>query len=41
MLSKIPIDLDRVRKEGLDKERLRAAIIPELDAINLYEQRAI
>ncbi len=40
MLSKIPIDLERIRKEGLDKEILRAAIIAELDAINLYEQLA-
>jgi rubrerythrin len=40
MLSKIPIDLEKIRKEGLDKEILRAAIIAELDAINLYEQMA-
>ena len=40
MLSKIPIDLERIRKGGLDKEILRAAIIAELDAINLYEQMA-
>jgi len=40
MLSKIPIDLERIRKEGLAKEILRAAIIAELDAINLYEQMA-
>jgi len=40
MLSKIPIDLERIKKEGLDKEILRAAIIAELDAINLYEQMA-
>lgn len=40
MLSKIPIGLERMRKEGLDKEILRAAIIAELDAINLYEQLA-
>ncbi len=38
MLSKIPIDLDRVKKEDLDKEILRAAMIAELDAINLYEE---
>ena len=38
MLSKIPIDIERMKKEGLDKEILRAAIIAELDAINLYEQ---
>jgi rubrerythrin len=40
MLSKIPIDLGRIKKEALDKEMLRAAIIAELDAINLYEQMA-
>ncbi len=40
MLSKIPINLERIKKEGLDKEILRAAIIAELDAINLYEQMA-
>jgi len=40
MLSKIPIDLDRIKKEDLDKEILRAAMIAELDAINLYEQMA-
>ncbi|NWF87716.1 rubrerythrin [Candidatus Bathyarchaeota archaeon] len=40
MLSKIPINLERVNKENLDKEILRAGIIAELDAINLYEQMA-
>ena len=40
MLSKIPIDLEKVSKENIDKEILRAAIIAELDAINLYEQMA-
>jgi rubrerythrin len=40
MLSKMPIDLDRVKKEALDKEILRSAMIAELDAINLYEQMA-
>jgi rubrerythrin len=40
MLSKIPIALERIKKAGLDKEILRAAIIAELDAINLYEQMA-
>jgi len=38
MLSKIPIDLEKVKKEDLDKEILRVGIIAELDAINLYEQ---
>ncbi len=40
MLSKIPINLEKIAKENLDKEILRAAIIAELDAINLYEQMA-
>jgi rubrerythrin len=40
MLSTIPISLDKVKKEDLDKEILRAAVIAELDAINLYEQMA-
>ena len=40
MLSRIPIDLGRIKKEALDKEIFRAAIIAELDAINLYEQMA-
>ncbi|MEW6327626.1 MAG: ferritin family protein [Thermodesulfobacteriota bacterium] len=40
MLSRIPIDLDKVKAKDLDKEILRAAIIAELDAINLYEQMA-
>jgi rubrerythrin len=40
MLSKIPLDLGKVKKEDLDKEILRSGIIAELDAINLYEQMA-
>ncbi|MGQ4914568.1 MAG: ferritin family protein [Candidatus Asgardarchaeia archaeon] len=40
MLSKLPIDLSKVKKEELDKEILRAGLIAELDAINLYEQMA-
>ncbi len=40
MLSKMPIDLQKIKKEALDKEILRSAIIAELDAINLYEQMA-
>jgi rubrerythrin len=40
MLSKIPIDIGSIKKDDLDKEILRAAIIGELDAINLYEQFA-
>lgn len=40
MLSKIPIDLSRIKSEDIDKEILRAGMIAELDAINLYEQLA-
>ncbi len=40
MLSKIPIDLSKVISSDVDKEILRAAIIAELDAVNLYEQMA-
>lgn len=40
MLSKIPIDLEKIKKQDLDKEILRSAIIAELDAVNLYEQMA-
>jgi len=40
MLSKIPINLEAVKKEDIDREILRAGIIAELDAINLYEQMA-
>ena len=40
MLSKIPIDIGRIKKDDLDREILRAAIIGELDAINLYEEFA-
>jgi rubrerythrin len=40
MLSQMPVDFSKVPKENLNKEILRAAIIAELDAINLYEQMA-
>ena len=40
MLSKIPINLERIKNADLNKEILRAAIIAEFDAINLYEQMA-
>jgi rubrerythrin len=39
-LSNIPIILEKVSKKNLDKEILRAGILAELDAINLYEQMA-
>jgi rubrerythrin len=40
MMAKIPIDIDRIKKEHLDLEILRVAIIAELDAVSLYEQLA-
>ncbi|MBU4294177.1 MAG: rubrerythrin [Actinobacteria bacterium] len=40
MLSSIPVDLSKVKKENIDKEILRLGMIAELDAINLYEQLA-
>ena len=40
MLSKIPIELNKIGKEEINKEVLRVAIIAELDAINLYEELA-
>ena len=38
MLSKIPINLEKIKKEDLDKEILRLGMIAELDAVSLYEQ---
>lgn len=38
MMSKVPINLDRIKKEDLDREILRVAMIAELDAVSLYEQ---
>jgi rubrerythrin len=40
MLSTIPVDLKKVRREELDKEILRVGMIAELDAVSLYEQLA-
>ena len=40
MLSKIPINLEKVKKDDLDKEILRVGMIAELDAVSLYEQLA-
>jgi rubrerythrin len=40
MLSNIPVILEKIDPKSIDKEILRAAIIGELDAINLYEQMA-
>ena len=40
MLSQIPINLEKVTKENLNKEILRLGMIAELDAVSLYEQLA-
>ena len=40
MLSQIPVDFNKMKKGELNNGILRAAIIGELDAINLYEQLA-
>jgi len=40
MLSQIPINLGKMKKEDLDREILRVGVIAELDAVNLYEQLA-
>jgi len=40
MLSQLPIKLDKVSKEDLDKQILRAGMIAELDAVSFYEQMA-
>lgn len=40
MLSQIPINIEKVTLKARDAEILRAGIIAELDAINLYEQMA-
>ena len=40
MLSTEPIDLNKVKKEEIDKEILRLGMIAELDAVSLYEQLA-
>ncbi|MEM3731665.1 MAG: ferritin family protein [Candidatus Bathyarchaeia archaeon] len=40
MLSQLPIKMEKISGKTLEMEILRAAIIAELDAINLYEQFA-
>ncbi len=40
MLSQMPVDLTKVKKEILDREILRIGMIAELDAVSLYEQLA-
>ncbi len=39
-LANVPIMLEKVKKEDVDKQILRFGILAELDAINLYEQMA-
>jgi len=39
-MSQLPIDLKNINKKDLDREILRAGLIAEFDAINLYEQMA-
>lgn len=40
MLSQLPIDFTKVKKEELEREICRLGMIAELDAISLYEQMA-
>ena len=40
MLSKIPLELNKVDKKDIDREILRVGMIAELDAVSLYEQLA-
>jgi rubrerythrin len=40
MMSQLPINLSKVKKEDVDKEIARVGIIAELDAVSLYEQLA-
>jgi rubrerythrin len=41
MLAQIPIKIEKVSRENIEREILRVAIIAELDAVNLYEQLAV
>ena len=36
MLSQIPVNLTKMKKEDVDKEILRVGVIAELDAINPF-----
>lgn len=40
MLSEIPVKLEKVGEESINREIMRVATIAKLDAINLYEQLA-
>ena len=41
MLSDIPKNIKKIKKENIDNEILRVGMIAELDAVNLYEQLAV
>lgn len=40
MMSQLPANIDKLKKEEIDKEIARTGMMAELDAINLYEQMA-
>ncbi len=40
MMSTLPVDLKRTKKEEIDKSICRAGMIAELDAVSFYEQMA-
>lgn len=40
MISKVPIDIKKIKGKSLEREVLRIAIAAEFDAISLYEQLA-
>ena len=40
MMSQIPVNLGKLKKEQIDEEILRVGMIAELDAVNLYQQMA-
>lgn len=40
MFSKVPINIEKIKQEDLEREILRLSIVAELDAISLYEQMA-
>ncbi|OGZ34878.1 MAG: rubrerythrin [Candidatus Portnoybacteria bacterium RIFCSPLOWO2_01_FULL_43_11] len=40
MLSQIPINLEKIKQEDVDKQILRTGMMAELDAVSLYEQMA-
>ena len=40
MMSNIPLKIENLKKEDVNREILRVGMIAELDAVNLYEQMA-